>query len=208
MKNYDDLDFYSQIIVDITGCEPKDADEVQDIMRNEIFHSTLDWQTRAEFKRGAKEALIILLAMRKIEEAAGKTLKLGLSAELELETLKGSIGEGAALEFTQVIRDMREGIDLEAILRDPEHAEIPSDERISALFAVSTGLSKLADRSNFGQITKYMTRLAERGHADFASLLLHECVRVKVELCQTKAFIDAVKTGTVIGDLVGNLKAA
>ena len=30
--------------------------EVEDIMRNDIFHSTLDWQSREVFVQGAKEA--------------------------------------------------------------------------------------------------------------------------------------------------------
>ena len=30
--------------------------EVEDIMRNDIFHSTLDWQSHEQFVQGAKEA--------------------------------------------------------------------------------------------------------------------------------------------------------
>jgi hypothetical protein len=36
------------------------ADEIEDVMRHTIFHSTLDWQTREELHDGAREAAKIL----------------------------------------------------------------------------------------------------------------------------------------------------
>lgn len=35
-----------------------------DIMRGDIFHSTLDWQTRAQLRRAARQAWQILLELR------------------------------------------------------------------------------------------------------------------------------------------------
>jgi hypothetical protein len=55
---------YQEMIVQDTKCDPKDAPEVEDIMRNIIFHSTLDWQSRAQFRKGAREAYEVLLAER------------------------------------------------------------------------------------------------------------------------------------------------
>ena len=43
-------------IVQWTGCSPADAPEIEDYMRHDIFHSTLDWQTLAQLKKAAKEA--------------------------------------------------------------------------------------------------------------------------------------------------------
>jgi hypothetical protein len=34
----------------------KMLDEVEDLMRNVIFHSTLDWQSKRVFDKGAREA--------------------------------------------------------------------------------------------------------------------------------------------------------
>lgn len=31
-------------------------DQVEDFMRNDVFHSTLDWQTKTQFNKGAREA--------------------------------------------------------------------------------------------------------------------------------------------------------
>jgi hypothetical protein len=37
---------------------------IEHIMRDEVFHSTLDWQSKAEFNRGAREAARLLAADR------------------------------------------------------------------------------------------------------------------------------------------------
>lgn len=48
------------MVVEDTGCSPADAAILEDIMRNEVFHSTLDWQTRSEHRRAAREAHLLL----------------------------------------------------------------------------------------------------------------------------------------------------
>jgi hypothetical protein len=53
---FDDLSDYQQMIVEDVGCALEDAYKIEDIMRNDVFHSTLDWQSRAEFRRGARKA--------------------------------------------------------------------------------------------------------------------------------------------------------
>lgn len=55
---------YQKSIVADCGCSPKEAVEVEDLMRDVIFHSTLDWQTAKEFRKGAREAFDLLKAMR------------------------------------------------------------------------------------------------------------------------------------------------
>lgn len=61
---------YQRSIVRDTGCDPADAAEVEELMRSVIFHSTLDWQTARQFRKGAREAYELLQAMR--AEEAGK----------------------------------------------------------------------------------------------------------------------------------------
>jgi len=56
---------YQQIIKEATGCPDKDLQELEDIMRDVIFHSTLDWQTKGQLKKAAKEAVLILEELRK-----------------------------------------------------------------------------------------------------------------------------------------------
>jgi hypothetical protein len=58
------------MIQEDTGCTAADAPMLEEIMRNDVFHSTLDWQTRAEFRKGAKEAARLLEENRDLYEAA------------------------------------------------------------------------------------------------------------------------------------------
>ena len=49
--------FYRKTISEaINQTDPEVLREVEDIMRHEIFHSTLDWQTLEQLQQGAKEA--------------------------------------------------------------------------------------------------------------------------------------------------------
>lgn len=54
------LSHYGQMIVETTGCTEAEAMEAEEIMRQDIFHSTLDWQPRALFVKAAKLAVAIL----------------------------------------------------------------------------------------------------------------------------------------------------
>lgn len=38
------------------GLTNKAYEDIEDIMRNDVFHSTLDWQTPEQFAEGAKRA--------------------------------------------------------------------------------------------------------------------------------------------------------
>ncbi len=58
------MTFYQDLIIKATGVNVKDAGYVEDIMREDIFHSTLDWQSRTQFVRGAREAVEMLKVYR------------------------------------------------------------------------------------------------------------------------------------------------
>ena len=62
------LNHYQQAIVKATKCKPEDAAEIEDLMRGVIFHSTLDWQTKAQFNNGARQAKELLDYMRSDED--------------------------------------------------------------------------------------------------------------------------------------------
>lgn len=48
---------YAWSISQATGVtDPETLAEIEDSMRHDIFHSTLDWQTSAQFDKGAREA--------------------------------------------------------------------------------------------------------------------------------------------------------
>ena len=64
MKTYKSC---KETIIEVTNCDPKDAEEIEDYMRNIYFHSTLDWQSKAQFNKGAKESYQDILWMRSPE---------------------------------------------------------------------------------------------------------------------------------------------
>ena len=58
------MTFYQDLIIKTTGANKQDAGHIEDIMRNDIFHSTLDWQTRPQLVSAAKEAAELLVEYR------------------------------------------------------------------------------------------------------------------------------------------------
>jgi hypothetical protein len=58
------LTHYRQLIVAATGCSAQEAAEIEDVMRNVVFCSTLDWQAREEFVNGARLAQSVLRHLR------------------------------------------------------------------------------------------------------------------------------------------------
>lgn len=59
---------YADMIIQDTGCNPGDAAAIESIMRDFVFHSALDWQSRAEFRAGALQASAMLEADRPMFE--------------------------------------------------------------------------------------------------------------------------------------------
>lgn len=56
---------YASSISAATGVtDPSDLADIEDSMRHDLFHSTLDWIDRATFARGAREAWEIVRYMR------------------------------------------------------------------------------------------------------------------------------------------------
>jgi hypothetical protein len=52
---------YSDLIIDATKqTDPDVLQLIEDVMRHDIFHSTLDWQTREQLEHAAREAVLIL----------------------------------------------------------------------------------------------------------------------------------------------------
>lgn len=59
------MSVYHQIITEATGVtNTADLYEIEDVMRHDIFHSTLDWQTRDQLKAAAREGWEVVQIMR------------------------------------------------------------------------------------------------------------------------------------------------
>jgi len=54
---------YQQIIIETLGCDEARAQAIEEVMRQDIFHSTLDWQTKEQLQEAAREAEVILQSL-------------------------------------------------------------------------------------------------------------------------------------------------
>lgn len=60
-----------------TSAPADDVDLIEHIMRSDVFHSTLDWQTEDQLAHGARQAFALLEANREMyamEQAAGQAV--------------------------------------------------------------------------------------------------------------------------------------
>ena len=61
--------WFSELIEETLKCSlpQKEKDEIENIVRTTIFHSTLDWQTKGQLKKAIKEANAIRIELLKDE---------------------------------------------------------------------------------------------------------------------------------------------
>jgi hypothetical protein len=72
----EEMSMYGELIIKATGCTDAEARDAEEIMRHDIFHSTLDWQPRPLFIKAARLAVKIL-RNEPIPIAAAKALEQG-----------------------------------------------------------------------------------------------------------------------------------
>lgn len=114
-------------------------------------------------------------------------------AEAEYECFKGAIGEGAAAEFVGFMRIYRKLPNPDAILMNPDTADVPTDP--ATLYALSGAIAERATEGNMERVCRY----AERMPAEFSVLSISYAVRKKSELANTAAFTNwAVKHQDVL----------
>jgi len=119
-------------------------------------------------------------------QRVGELFKANVPEDLELEVYGGAVGEGAAREFVGFLKLYRHLPNIDAVLLDPEQAEIPKE--ISVRYALCAGLANKVTNQNFSRIAKYATRLYDAGEGDYAALLVKDCVRKDPSVKQTAAF--------------------
>lgn len=65
VRNGQTMSFYHTTISDATKVtDLADLEEIEDCMRQDIFHSTLDWQTHEQLQAAAVEAWLIIRTER------------------------------------------------------------------------------------------------------------------------------------------------
>ncbi len=75
---------YAELIHEATKAPLDVLDILEEIMRNEIFRSTLDWQTKKQFHAGAKKAYKIYLSNIPFYQA-DKRVRRSMSAKFRAE---------------------------------------------------------------------------------------------------------------------------
>jgi len=114
-------------------------------------------------------------------------------ADSEYECFKGAVGEGAAAEFTGFMRIFRKLPNPDAILMNPDSADVPTDP--ATLYALSGALAERASDSNFARVCTY----AERMPPEFSVLTISYAARKTPTLASTQAFTNwAVKHQDVL----------
>jgi hypothetical protein len=103
-------------------------------------------------------------------------------AEAEYECFKGAVGEGAAAEFVGFVRIFRKLPNPDAILLNPQTADVPKDP--ATLYALSGALAQRATESNFERVCQY----SERMPPEFSVLTVSYAARRNPDLANTQAF--------------------
>ncbi len=104
----------------------------------------------------------------------------------------GSVGEGAAVEYSGFLRMYRELPSIDGILLNPATAALPTQP--ATLFAVAAALARRANDSNFGRVIQYMSRLPK----EFNVYCVKDAIRRDPSLQHLPEFTDwAVKNADV-----------
>lgn len=106
-----------------------------------------------------------------------------MSPELEYETYKGAVGEGAATEYLAFMRVYRELPSIESIIQSPTKATVPSAP--SAKYALMGALARVMTMDTIDRVCEYL----ERVEPEFSTLAINMAVKREPSLVSTKAFI-------------------
>ncbi len=71
----------------------------------------------------------------------------------------GTVGEGAAVEYSAFLRMFRELPNIDAILLNPDTAQLPTQP--ATMFAVAAALARRATVSNLGRVLQYVGRMPQ-----------------------------------------------
>ena len=110
--------------------------------------------------------------------------KQHFDATSEFELLKGTVGEGAAVEYLAFLKTARELPTANEILVSPDTAPVPKSP--GAKHAAVVMLERHADKTNIKQCMHYLKRL----DVEYQTAFIYGVTRAKRELCETRDYID------------------
>ena len=115
-------------------------------------------------------------------DRTGTILTWGLDAVCEAESISGQVGRAACADFIGYRKLKANMPDLDAIVSNPDSAEIPTDAMV--LYALAAGLAHKMNQSNAGNIIKYLKRLDAQ---EFAAFAVKDAVNRDGELKKSEA---------------------
>jgi DNA replicative helicase MCM subunit Mcm2 (Cdc46/Mcm family) len=122
--------------------------------------------------------------------AAHKLLQLGLPKALLQQAINGAVGAGRGSEFFAYRETYLSLVSVDQILLDPVNAAMPS--KPSELYIVALGLAYRANVQTFAQIVTYVERMVKAQHAEYAALLIRDCIKRDKALAKTETFIKRI----------------
>jgi MoxR-like ATPase len=90
-------------------------------------------------------------------EFVSRILKSAPSREIEHELFAGTIGDGAATDFSAFLRTFRDLPNIDAILLNPHREPVP--DNAAAQYAVASALAHYASDTNFDRVCTYLERM-------------------------------------------------
>jgi len=102
---------------------------------------------------------------------------------VEFELFKGTIGNGAAVEYYAFLQLYRNLPSIDAILLNPTSANVPAND-IGSLFAIASALARRADVSNFRRVIQYLDRMPQ----EYAVMSVKDAVGRNSALTSTNEF--------------------
>ena len=104
--------------------------------------------------------------------------------DAEYEVFAGSVGEGAAAEFTGFLRIFRKLPDPKAVLNDPDAAVVPDDS--ATLYALTGALAEYVNKDTLKNMVKYLERVPK----EFSVLGMSTAIRRDNSLCNAEGFVE------------------
>lgn len=111
-----------------------------------------------------------------------KILDSAPAPDIEHELIAGTVGDGAAIEFSAFLATYRNLPNVDAILLNPDQEPVPSDA--AAQFAVATALSHYATDINFDRVYRYIKRMP----TEFGVLCVHDALLRQPAVRHTPAY--------------------
>ena len=93
--------------------------------------------------------------------------------DVELELIKGTVGEGAAAEFIAHMRMAKDLPTADEILMSPETAPVPGSP--ASKYAVCSSLDSVASKATWTRLMKYMSRMEPEYQVLFARSAVQAC---------------------------------